>query len=378
MYRMILQQEQLESVIQLMQQEKICYLDTEFIRQRTRYARLALVQLNVAGEVFLIDPLTVDLTELCHALSEMEKVVFHSCNEDIILLNCYLRRSNSHTDSKRVIEHVFDTQLALEFLGYGVSMGYQSALEYFLSIYIDKQESRSNWLARPLSSKQLQYAYHDVYYLPDLTNYIRQELEKINIYQFVVEDCRHYARELVRETPAELLYLDFARSWHSPRQLAQLQQLTAWREQCSIEMDLLPSFVLKNDEICKLVAKQPKDEYEVAQLVKKYPSSPFSYATILKLLYKLPAKKSYPQRVEKVHFVSPQKIPDIEQMIKETATRYHLPASCLMRKKWLNDLYAFEPTLHEIDTLPDFLLGWRYDIITRPILQHLYGETIGK
>lgn len=373
MYQLILQQAQLELVIDLMQQAKTCYLDTEFIRQITRHAQLALLQLNVSGQIFLIDPLNVDLKDFWQVLLQVEQVVFHSCNEDISLIDYHLKQQ-----SHQCLEHIFDTQIGLEFLGYGLSVGYQSALEQCLSININKQETRSNWLARPLTVEQLRYAYYDVYYLPQLMKYVREQLENYSIYQYVIEDCHCLAREIAYEIPANQVYLQYARSWHSPRQLAQLQQITTWREDCSIKLNIPPSFVLKSDEILKLVQRQPKNEQEIAQLLQKNPLSPLSYATILKLLYKLPAKKDYPQRIKKEHHIPKQKMLDVEHLISQTAEQYHLPTQCLMRKKWLNDLYAFEPTLHQIDTLPAFLLGWRYDIITRPILQHLYGEIIGK
>lgn len=367
MYQLIVEQQQLTSVLDVLQQAQTCYLDTEFIRQRTRYAQIALLQLNIAGEVFLIDPLSVDLSDFWLRLLHCPQVILHSCNEDVSLIDYHLKQ----LQCPQRIHRIFDTQLGLEFLGYGISIGYQSALEQCLNISINKQEARSNWLARPLTPQQLEYAYHDVYYLPQLMDYIVEQLHQRNIYQFVLEDCRDLAHEIVHEIPLERLYLQYARSSHSPRQLAQLQQLTQWREQSSIERNVPPSFIMKNEQLLNLVKCQPKNEQEVASLLDKKSIAHYLPGTVLRLLYKLPNKKDYPVRIQRANAPSKAVQQEIEQLIQETAKQLQMPASCLMRKKWLNDLYQFIPTLHQINTLPDFLLGWRYDIITRPILQRL-------
>tara|TARA_Y100000748_G_scaffold303709_1_gene309777 strand:- start:1840 stop:2673 length:834 start_codon:yes stop_codon:yes gene_type:complete len=141
-------------------------VDTEFRRTTKDNMRLGLLQVNDGDEIYLIDAVLInDPEDNCDFLLSNEvKKIFHSCKED-------LEAIYSWTGS--VMKNLFDTQLANAFLDGHYSISYQGLVEERLDISLDKKETRSNWIRRPLSDSQLSYAASDVEYLIHL--FIEQE-----------------------------------------------------------------------------------------------------------------------------------------------------------------------------------------------------------
>ena len=136
-------------------------VDTEFRRTTKDNMRLALLQINDAEEIYLVDTVLIDdPKDHCSFLfSDSVTKIFHSCKEDIEAVY-------SWTGSKMV--NLFDTQLAEAFLNGHYSIGYQGLVEEKIGITVDKGETRSNWIRRPLTDSQLNYAASDVEVLIDL------------------------------------------------------------------------------------------------------------------------------------------------------------------------------------------------------------------
>ena len=133
-------------------------VDTEFRRTRKDNMKLALLQINDAEEIYIIDTLLIEDTgDQCSFLFSSAVIkIFHSCKEDIEAIYSW---------SGGVMSNLFDTQLAEAFLNGDYSIGYQSLVEKKLGILIDKKETRSNWIRRPLTDSQLSYATSDVEFL---------------------------------------------------------------------------------------------------------------------------------------------------------------------------------------------------------------------
>ena len=136
-------------------------VDTEFRRTTKDNMRLALLQINDGEEIYLVDTVLIDdPKDSCSFLfSDSVTKIFHSCKEDIEAIY-------SWTGSKMV--SLFDTQLAEAFLNGHYSIGYQGLVEEKIGITVDKGETRSNWIRRPLTDSQLNYAASDVEFLIDL------------------------------------------------------------------------------------------------------------------------------------------------------------------------------------------------------------------
>ncbi len=143
-------------------------VDTEFRRTSKDNMRLALIQVNDGDEIYLIDAIQIgEPGESCNFLfSDSVTKIFHSCKEDLEAIYSW---------TGKVMVNLFDTQLASAFLDGLYSIGYQGLVEERLDIKLDKKETRSNWLRRPLSDAQLNYAASDVEYLIHL--YLEQQRE---------------------------------------------------------------------------------------------------------------------------------------------------------------------------------------------------------
>ena len=148
-------------------------VDTEFRRTTKDNMRLALLQINDSEEIYLVDTVLIDdPKDHCSFLfSDSVTKIFHSCKEDIEAVY-------SWTDKKMV--NLFDTQLAEAFLNGHYSIGYQGLVEEKIGITVDKGETRSNWIRRPLTDSQLNYAASDVEFLIELFIEQKQSLTLAN------------------------------------------------------------------------------------------------------------------------------------------------------------------------------------------------------
>ncbi|WP_407303696.1 ribonuclease D [Acinetobacter sp.] len=368
MFHFIQQQKDLDNILHLMGQTLIYGLDTEFIKVDTLWPKLGVFQINVAGQIFLLDGTSLDLSAFWQKLFQAHQNVFHACSEDIDLIYHYAQQKS--------LSNVFDTQVGLSFLGHGLQVSYQNALKQILDVDIDKDQTRSDWLARPLSPEQLTYAANDVLYLMNLSNKIQQELTEKNLLEFALEDCRHLTHEIGQETPLELLYHDVGNYRHSSRQLMQLQQLAVWREQMVKAMNYPRSFILKNSTMIDLVEKNPRNPFQLSSIKDIRQNIVRDYGkTILDLLKFLPEQAEWPLRMARPIRHSSKDIGEkVDKVIDAVVEETTVPKEVLMRKKWLNALYQHVVFHNDEQDLPAYLLGWRYDLLTKPLIDVLHAD----
>ena len=156
-------------------------VDTEFRRTTKFNMRLALLQINDGEEIYLVDATAFDATFESSSFLDAPSVVkiFHSCKEDIEAV---------YTWTNRKMNNIFDTQLANAFLNGEFSVGYQALVREKLGIELEKTETRSNWIRRPLSDSQLKYAALDVEYLIYLYQEQKRDLILFNKLDWLYQD----------------------------------------------------------------------------------------------------------------------------------------------------------------------------------------------
>ena len=365
MFQFIQQQQDLTPVLEKMDRNEVYGLDTEFIKVDTLWPKLGVFQINVENNVYLLDGTTLDLTEFWNKLFRAQQNVFHACSEDIDLIYHYAQH--------KTLNNVFDTQVGMSFLGHGLQVSYQNALKQMLDVDIDKGETRSNWLARPLSPAQLSYAANDVLYLMNLSEKVKQELDSKSLLHFALEDCQHLTQEIATETPLHLLYQDIGNYRHSRRQLMQLQQLAVWREHMVKALNTPRSFILKNSSMIDLVEKNPKNAFQLSgvkdirqNVVREHGK------TILDLVKFLPEQADWPLRMARPIRHSSKDVGEkIDHLIQNVVNETSIPKEVLMRKKWMNALHQHVVFHNDEQDLPDYLLGWRNDLLTQPLIQLL-------
>ena len=223
-------------------------MDTEFERSRTFFSRLALVQVFDGTEVYLIDPMAVaDLSALGEILAAPAIIkVFHSCSEDLEVLY-------QHFGVRT--EPLFDTQMAAAFLDMGPSLGYARLVEQLLQISLQKSETRTDWLQRPLNEKQKIYAAQDVQYLLPIYHQLDSLLTDKKR-EWLFADAATLVAQVETQIPNELAYLRVkAAAQLDQVGLNRLSLLAEWREKEAQQQDIPRSFLLKDPQLMQLAAQ---------------------------------------------------------------------------------------------------------------------------
>lgn len=224
-------------------------IDTEFHRERTYYPQLALIQIEVGGEIFLVDPLAIDPRELRPMFESDSLAILHAARQDLEVLE-----NASGVPPSRV----FDTQLAAGFLGYS-SASLSSLLEAELGVRAPKADRLTDWLRRPLTERQLVYAAADVAHLVELHDRQMVELEAQGRTAWLTDALA----EMIAEPRGPR---DPEESWRRIKEvrhlrgtdLAVAQDLATWRERRAQDLDLTPRYVLADLALVGLAVARPK------------------------------------------------------------------------------------------------------------------------
>ncbi|RZU46925.1 ribonuclease D [Fluviicoccus keumensis] len=347
-------------------------LDTEFIRVDTFNPRAALIQVNDGRQVSLADPLALDIAEFGAVLADPATLkIFHACSEDIEVFNLLF--------PKQRITRVFDTQIGLAFLGYGNQVGYQKALQECLDIAISKAETRSDWLMRPLTPEQQQYAALDVEYLFPLYDFIRARLVERGLLEWCEADCALIMEEMGEAPDMRNLYLSFSNAWKFTRQqLALLQMLTIWREGAARIHNIPRTFVLKNHTLLDIVERWPHSLPALSRIQDLHPRTYQKHGQMILQLVKQAEDKPIGQCPPLLPLPLPRAAKSLYDRLRAVAeavaVQHHIPAEVLLRKKWLDSLVLGYVDFGASARLPSALTGWRHDILTRPLLEVLADE----
>jgi ribonuclease D len=234
-------------------------LDTEFVRTNTFYHRLGLVQVSDADQVWLVDPLAAgDLAPLAEVLAAPGLKVVHSASEDIEVFYRALGVLPSP---------LFDTQIAAALAGIGASLSYQKLVLEILGLEISKDETRTDWMARPLSPAQLVYAAADVAHLVPLYERLAARLEEMGRLTWALEESALQLDDSRFEEDPARAYLKVKGAGRlDRRQLGALRLLAAWREAEARRRDLPRNFVVKEDLLLALATRLPITLPEIERL----------------------------------------------------------------------------------------------------------------
>ncbi|MBU0655953.1 MAG: ribonuclease D [Gammaproteobacteria bacterium] len=238
-------------------------LDTEFIREKTYYPRLCLIQIASSDTLACIDPLQIgDLTPFIDWLNEPQRLkVLHAAWQDMEIF---------HHLGDKVPAPLFDTQVAAAVLGLGDQLGYARLVEQLLGIPLDKSQSRTDWSRRPLSSKQLEYAIDDVRHLRDVYLLLREQLEKLGRLHWLdkpfqkLADPATYAvnPRTVWERVKNVQIL-------KPRQLAILRELAAWREERALHKNIPRRWIISDEilvDLARMKLNTPDSMHQIRGL----------------------------------------------------------------------------------------------------------------
>lgn len=357
---------ELDTLCAKLGQRKTLVLDTEFVRTRTFFPTLGLIQTCLDNQAYLIDPLAVeDLSSFTSLLAEREVTkVFHSCSEDLETLY-YL--------CGFVPGPVFDTQIAASFLGFGPQASLQSLVKEVLGKDLPKGETRSNWLKRPLTESQIAYAAQDVLDLPRLYEHLTGALAGRQREAWAAEEFAALENETRFEIDPSKAYLRLGSLWqYNARELAALQGLCAVREKAAMTRDLPRGFIMTDQVIRALVRARPRTRKELAHVEGIRPGeirrSGKEILAVFEQARAAPPEElpTPPQRPVNSRRAA-QVLSQLRTVVEAKGEELGLPPEMLARKRDLTELVQGLLRKQE-DPLPKALDGWRRKAIGERVL----------
>lgn len=346
-------------------------LDTEFIKRNTYYPILALVQVNTGKGIYLVDAPRLDLTEFWQALCEVPSMVWYACGEDLGIF--YLLANNPP------LTNVFDVQIGVAYLTGKPQVGYSQAVNEILGVALDKGESQSNWLARPLTPEQELYAINDVRYLLILHQAVVQALNARQILDYANEDSMLYAKELynAQHLDDDKLYLDHITPTYTRQQLAVLQALTMWRESLARAVNEPRSFIIGKQPLREITESLPTNMKDLARttlnrsVLRRYGSE---IIRVIKEAKDLPQTQMPIKTPIYTSKIKPHRHA-LDEATNVQARLLNIPANLLLKGRWINELmYHVYQGLPVDDThvLSEGLQGYRRAWIVGTVLPLLY------
>lgn len=338
-------------------------LDTEFIRERTYFPRPALVQVSDAQGVLLVDPTRIsDFGPLAEVLADPAvAVVMHACGEDMEVLEIM-----TGTTPRRI----FDTQLAAAFAGHRFSLGYRELTATLLDVTLDKGETRSNWLRRPLSTSQLHYAVLDVLYLLPLYRHLSGALDGLRRSVWLDEEFEHQRRSRAADSAPEASYLRVrGRGALSPARHAVLRRLSAWRETEAMARDLPRRHLLPDEALIALAGTPAPTDGRRLPARGISPQVRRRYGSVLAerirtALADGPTGADYPIDLRP----HTDTLTRLRGIVRQAAEALALPPELLAPRRALESLLG--ATLKN-DTIPPQFRGWRHAVVTSALLDCL-------
>ncbi len=342
-------------------------VDTEFVRERTFFPGLGLIQINDGRVNALIDPLAITDLEPLAAVLDAPTVtkVLHSCSED---MEVFFHRFG------RVPQPLFDTQVAATLAGFGMSMGYGSLVQQLCGVELPKGETRSNWLKRPLRPAQLTYAALDVAYLLPIHRYLQESLDQMGRSAWLSEEMQRLADTSRFLPDPETLYLQIGHPGLGRRELAVLRSLAAWRERKARSRDLPRNFVLSKAALVELASRRPHNREALEDISSLRPADRKRRGdTLLKLIRavkKLPADE-LPERLRRPLDLSSHrsKVDALRRAIKQRAKDLQIPPEFLANRKLAEGILRRALRGQEPVTPPD-LSSWRTEQL-QPLVDQL-------
>jgi ribonuclease D len=329
-------------------------LDTEFMRRNTFYPQLALLQLGWSGRYALVDPLAFDIGDaLRPSLGEAGAVtVMHSASEDLEALAPLLPGGPSL---------LFDTQIAAAFVGMGLGLSYRALVAELVGVELDKGETRSDWLQRPLTPSQRAYATLDVVYLRPVHEQLTERLAARGRSGWHAEDCERLKRRAcVRDGDAQpQLGFRGASEWR-PELQARLRRILQWRDRAARNLDKPRPWLLEDALAMSLAQQPPRSEPELAQRSQGQRALRSPQRTELFDLLAAPIADDELATTQAIPGTpqgdAKKALAAMKDQIDKLAAELDLPPGLLCPRKVLEEYVVTR-------AWPDFLEGWRRDLL---------------
>lgn len=238
-------------------------VDTEFMRERTYYAKLCLIQISgpdreAVGVDVLAGEEELDLSPIWELFANKNIMkVFHAARQDLEII---------YQLSGTLPAPLFDTQIAAMVCGYGDQVGYEALVNDICKAKADKSSQFTDWSHRPLSQKQITYALNDVIFLKDIYHSLKNRLDKKGRGDWVLEETNNLLDPTLYQFPPREAWQRLKLRSPKARDLAVLRELAQWREEEAQKKDVPRGRILKDETLLDLTYQKPRTESELARI----------------------------------------------------------------------------------------------------------------
>ena len=354
-------------------------IDTEFVREKTYYHRLGLIQVSDGTTCAAIDPIHIsNLEPFLNLIRNQNTVkVFHAARQDLDIL---------HRLCNGIIQPVFDTQIAASVVGWGTQISFAKIVNKVLGKKINKSETYTDWCRRPLSERQIEYALDDVRLLFPVYENLKKILKKLNREEWLQSEFKPLEDPNNFKTPdPEKLYMRIKNvRTLAPQNFAIICELTSWREQEAQVRDCLAKNIVRDESLMELARKAPTDIEGLSRIRGLHKNE--IARSKQKILGAIQRGLNLPQdKIPKLPELEVYKAPPgVEEMLSAfvqiRADQLKIEPSVLADRRKINDFVkCFEQKLGFEDHL--LLCGWRKQAIGDQLRLVLIGQralAIGK
>jgi ribonuclease D len=364
-------QNDLKEVCRRLREAGSVAMDTEFVRERSYYGKLGVVQVAADGVEAVIDPLEVgSLDPLLELLFDPAiEIIVHAGRGDFEIF---------FEMTGRVPNNIFDSQIAAAFIGFGSQISYANLVRRVAGVSLAKGQQLTDWTRRPLSSKQIEYALDDVRYLMQIREELGSQLHRLGRRQWVREECEQLEDPEFYRRPAPLdIYRTMNTSGLSRKRLAVLRDLAAWREHTAIRQDRPRNSIAKDPSLIELARQSPltleelrglrfvgrnqsrERAEEILDVIRRAQESP---------LPELPAartREDLPPQAEGLRRL-------LEAWIQARALEAEIAPGLLANRAQLDAVVAAH--FRGEEARAPVMQGWRRDLVGADLLKILAGE----
>lgn len=227
-------------------------IDTEFLREKTYYPKLCLLQMGIEHEIAIVDPFKIrNLAALADVLVDPHIVkIFHACSQDVEIL---------YHETGVVPSPIFDTQIAAAVLGKTQQASYSSLVSQYCDVNLPKKDSFTDWSRRPLTESQILYAADDVKYLPQIYYEMLAQLKKKNRLSWLDETFADLSKKEKYEIDPRARYKKLKRvNQLNARQQAAAREFAAWRELQAQRLNIPRKWVVSDEQIVEACRREAR------------------------------------------------------------------------------------------------------------------------
>ena len=349
--------EDLREYCKTLKKEKFITVDLEFMREKTYYAQICLIQVGCKKSAAIIDPLAkgIDLSPFWEIMQNKKIIkVFHACRQDIEII---------YNLSGHIPTPIFDTQIAAMVCGFGEFSSYESLVNELLGRELDKSCRLTNWHRRPLDEKELEYAISDVTHLVEIYEKLAEKLKESGREHWIDEETEELQNPQLYDVNPEDAWQKIRYSSHNAKFLRVLKNLAKWREERAKSHNIPRQTVIKDDCLVSVAAMLPKSVSELSQVRNIRPDilNGKLAAEILDIVKNSANDHSIKlPKIEKHHSVpvsEAQLFELLKMMLKLVSQQEGVVAKIVASDDELKQLCAFKE-----DKNNPVLKGWRYDL----------------